>query len=785
MNVASPGYALAQLEKALVTAGGHADPATRERAARKVERWKQVLDGMFTGTLAVGSRTPVVGVPAWATLEVAHGGFATGNLLAGGPLQAHEAEMLRRIEAPAGKERAALNLHFLGDEGRAELSRMLASGCYRVQVPEEGALLAVTWLLDRGHAGRAQDVLDAVVPFMGRLRFYPVPDERPLVPSAVVKLQAASQVAEALGATRPRAQIARMNEALRVWAPLYDRAVALFLETVEGETPHLRTDETGALVRRPDGQPITGGGWPCKRYPDGWADRARALLHEYEARRREHALCAKPEHFKENFTILRKHLAACVRDPQALTGRDVGMIRKALASFVTKHGPPGSAKHEGLRAAQARVASRPTHDEIARVMRERLAAYPRDAGLPSVDPVVAPVSEAEASRLGVAAGSPVPASLARKVERCLEAPIEDLVQRRVIPSSEVLAIVLPQITSQVGAAGITDPELGRLYGAIYAAFRRRRSLLLLDLESQVKLEELPWIGAIEAFRTGKLAESERARQTLERVATLAITSFPHTILPNKLLQEMRALVKGAALRLPLVDELAADIFQNEFAGKFVEAAKIAARLLAGSLYARYYGIDADEVLRLGDAPDKQPEYGTPTSPGFAALCNERAGIQGAAGGSWVARNGRIIEEAQILTTHNLAPLFDVLGLARTARGRALELSQACFRFICQKEQIATAKYHAKLKRVKNSAYAWRQMVFFLSFVDGAALQGFLAWAEQHLQAQSPRFRARFSPALRGLAVAAGGGDLGAAERAGEARRFVGWAPGGHWLLAAD
>ena len=180
------------------------------------------------------------------------------------------------------------------------------------------------------------------------------------------------------------------------------------------------------------------------------------------------------------------------------------------------------------------------------------------------------MSAAEASRLGVPAGAAVPAGVARRLDRCLEAPIEELVRRKVIPSSEVLAIVLPQITSQVAAAGIADPELARLYGAIYAAFRRRRSLLLLDLQSQVKLEELPWIAAIDALRARRLAETERARQALEHVATLAVTSFPETILPNKLLQEMRALVKEAGLGLPLVDELAADIFMGELSGKFLE-----------------------------------------------------------------------------------------------------------------------------------------------------------------------------------------------------------------------
>lgn len=53
-----------------------------ERALRAAGVWRSVLDGTGTGALAIGSRTPVAGTPAWVTLEVTHGGFATGRALA-------------------------------------------------------------------------------------------------------------------------------------------------------------------------------------------------------------------------------------------------------------------------------------------------------------------------------------------------------------------------------------------------------------------------------------------------------------------------------------------------------------------------------------------------------------------------------------------------------------------------------------------------------------------------------------------------------------------------------
>ena len=119
------GYVLGQLAKALRTSETHANAATRERAEQKVANWVAVYEGLLSGSLRVGSRTPVGDTPAWATLEVAHGGFATGSLLAGGPLLSHERERLDRLPAaPAGAQRSALNASYLNDEGLAELEHL-------------------------------------------------------------------------------------------------------------------------------------------------------------------------------------------------------------------------------------------------------------------------------------------------------------------------------------------------------------------------------------------------------------------------------------------------------------------------------------------------------------------------------------------------------------------------------------------------------------------------------------------------------------------------------------
>jgi hypothetical protein len=265
----NPGYVLGRLAKALQTSETDPDPATRERANRKIAKWVSVYEGLLSGALRVGSRTPIADTPAWATLEVANGGFATGSLLAGGPLQPHEHARLSRLPAvPEGTERSALNASYLTDEGLAELGQLLDTGCYRVLVPEEGALLVVAWLLRQGDADAAHGILDAIGPFLDRLRFYPVPHPTPVAAGAVVFLQDVGATAAQLAALRPSPRILALREALTVWTPLFDRLIGLFAETVEGDVPSLRRGDDGTLAKSETGRVVVDGGWPCQRYAE-------------------------------------------------------------------------------------------------------------------------------------------------------------------------------------------------------------------------------------------------------------------------------------------------------------------------------------------------------------------------------------------------------------------------------------------------------------------------------------------------------------------------------------
>ena len=667
------GYVLTQLARRL---SSHDD-----KARKKAEQWQTLLQNLHQ--LEVGSRTPVANLPAWVTLEVLTGGFATGKALAAG-----------------GAER---NAHFLSDEGLQELKQMLADGRYQLELPEEGAWLILAWLEQNGHLEAAAALLDTLLPYAGQLRFYPIPWEQPIQADLKVHLQSVAEVRKSLEATKPNGRILAQKEAIEVWAPLYDQLVALFQETIQ------------------DGE-------ACRFFPGDWQARSEAWQETYRAKRQIHRLCGRPEKKKHNFAQLRLLLEA---GPQTLR-----QSQRARIAEIIQRSHKKRPQLQQLRQIQLRAIQKPTHQQLAQMLSQRLAPYPGQHGLENLEPIRQPTPE----------GYPIPLALLEKLDRCLHASLEELVESGRIPSGEVLAKILPQLTSQLRAAEFEDPALGRLYAAIYRAFRQRRSLLLLNLQSQVRLEELPWIKAIEPY-LGKAYTSQRL--ALESLTRAALNAFPQAILPNKLIREMRALASGAQLKIPFTDELAADIFMGRFAPHFAQAAREAQEFLRGSLYQTYYSIQPDSFDSL------------------AEVCQRRAGVSTGS----PSQNGQIIEQQQILTTHNLAALFQCLKPQIEPEKLALD----CFRWICRRLQIPQNDWHDQLLTIKNGAYAWRQMIFFLS--QARSPEAFLEQAGQTLENQAPNFQRRFDPAWQGL--------LQAAQGQPPAQNWLGWTQGRHWLMPSN
>ncbi|MFD7709306.1 hypothetical protein [Streptomyces sp. NPDC059786] len=755
---AATSYPQAQLAKAFVTALTHEDAGTRRRAEVRGQRWREVLAGMAAGRLSVGSRTPVAGLPAWVTPEVVRGGFTTGTAVAGGPLQPYETEAARDFGVPA--ERRALFSYCLTEPGMAWLWALLDSGRYEIGVPETAALLTVAWQVRHGETEAALDLAAELAPFADRLRFLPRPVDGP-APDATtaVHRHTVSETVDTLTGRRPNEAVETQREALAVWQPFGDELLVHWLRTAR---------DGRVLERVPDADWLAGG---------------EALLDRYRLLAAEHTRCTKHRNPKQNLGILRGALEETVAG-RPLDARRLGLLRHAVESMVRRRGLPGSVAHTALRRSQAEQAALPSHHAFAQLMVRRLAALPQETGITDVLPLVGAVTEEEGRATGLPVGAVAPPTIREVVESALSAPLATLVERGVVPSAEVLAELVPQLVAATTAQAYGDETLRALMAANYRAFRGRRSLLLLNLERQVRVEELPWVRAVSGQRSAVLGkpDGEGALTVLRQLGELAVQAFPGTLLPNPLVREFGVLERQCDLGAPFVEELAADIFMGTFSPKFLTAARVAGELLDGSLYERYYGIDYAAIRNLAiteTATALTRPYRARTSPGFARLCSERAGTE--ASRSWsVAANGAVIEQAQILTTHNLATLVHRVGI--TPRPGWADLARRCFVTVCR----LVSRVHGNprpLSTIKDAAYAWRQMLFHLSLCPPEEQRRIIADLHEETTRHPAHVAPRLAPALTGLTLIAEGGTFntdGALDD-GRARRFVGWASGGHWM----
>lgn len=744
-------------------------------AENRVRKWTDVLAGMAQGILTIGSRAPVSGTPAWVTLEVAHGGFATGNYLAAGPLSPYEQERLIRLgHAEAKLARQVLNLSFLTEDGLRELLGMLDTGCYRVVTAEQSALLVVAFLAASDCADEACKLLAIIEPWMDRLTFYPEPSDKPLPLAATVHLESVAQVTSRLSIIVDRVRILAQKEALNIWLPLHDELVRLVVDSCE----------------EPQAERAESLGQPFARCDETWFRRASDLLRRYAELRQVHQLSGKPERRGEIFfelrSLVRKQLESA--NKASLLESDLKRTRELLRREFAKRGAPNSDLRQKLRNTQAQVGKLPTHAQSAKVVCSRLKQFEPDSGLEHPEFVIDPeLNETERAKLFDSSDSKsqhlFSESICKKVMRCLEASVDELVKRGLVTSGDVLARLVPQISSQALAWRFADQRARRLFLQTYQAFRARRSLLLLNLQKQVQFEELPWIHTLSASFPPSYDFRQSPKQTFVDVAILNLRSFPHAIVPNKLLQELRALAKAADLSVDLLDELAADIFMGTFSRKYGDATKLAAAQMQGTLYANYYEINTDEILKAN--------FGSKhVATGLAEICARRAGVKSgsnffsfetAMGGvvGSPASNGCVIEQQQILSTQNLASLFSIPELSAELQANLREMSEATFDWLLNELALPRTDRHSCLIAVKNGAYAWRQMLYYLSKLPHDEVVEFVDAMELAVSKYRQEFTVRFHPAIVGIRNVL----AGRSPEVDGGKKFLGWTTTRHWLLS--
>jgi hypothetical protein len=241
------------------------------------------------------------------------------------------------------------------------------------------------------------------------------------------------------------------------------------------------------------------------------------------------------------------------------------------------------------------------------------------------------------------------------------------------------------------------------------------------------------------------------------------------VIPDELLPELKALAERAGIDVPIVDDIPPAEFSGDLTEEHVDAAKRAAKHVAGTLYATYYGIPVAEIARLADTD----------VAGFVRLCDQRArimapGERGGGGASWLAHTRTLLEQVQIVTADNLAALIGALGMSPALAVRLPELARQGFQQVCVELQ-------RKEPALVDAARAWRQVIFVAAHLPKPTLTEFVMWTGAEVAKLPLPFRTRFGQVYSGLCLAVATITPGP-EHAPEARVLLGNAPGKHWML---
>ncbi|MCL2528549.1 MAG: hypothetical protein FWE42_09050, partial [Defluviitaleaceae bacterium] len=643
------GYIWNQLGKAFDAKIESKDTVEEANASKRLRQWSDILSGIVSGRLNFGTRKPTK-YPVWVTPEVARGGFATGKAMAATDFNLSDDEQKAITLIGLPRTREALFVALISEEGRLWLQEILASRMYKIQCPEDAVLLVIAWLYENNRADEAAAILNEISTHGSELRFMPKLTAEPLKKTDLVHRYSANDIKNRLQKHKPNKKVETQREALQIWIPFVDK---LFFHWLE----------------------LLGDGCESPAPSQDWKNKAKELLQEYETLKKSHTLCKKYHNKKENLQIVieatrcilyesrkssstthrEKRLKAadfslgCRRDFQRFVlankshHRSITRARYAVDCYVKAHGKPTDSRLIEMRKEQQEKAALPAHSTIAKALAEKLPIS--DYGLADTESFLGGITIEGYGETNI------PINICKIVRSAVAASMPELIKKGIVTSAEIVAEITPQLTAQEVGRAFASEDISMLMAETYNAFARRRSLLLLDLASQVRFDELPWVMPLLGNRQG----GNFYVKTALRLAAYVINYFPGVILPNPLVAQLNMLYYLAGKGRPFMSELAADIFMGRFVKSFDDAAFAAAALLKGSVYERYYDLD---YLGFANAYTEKYEAGTKQEKALLdSVVKEYMNKKPSKSTRYVVRNGMQIEYGQIYTTHNLATLI--------------------------------------------------------------------------------------------------------------------------------
>lgn len=292
-----------------------------------------------------------------------------------------------------------------------------------------------------------------------------------------------------------------------------------------------------------------------------------------------------------------------------------------------------------------------------------------------------------------------------KLNKCVLYPLEKLRDLGYIPSSEIfvelskpMEAFLQTIDFDFKEDVTTEEHLKYL---IYKAFKNMRSLLLFNLESQLKLHEIPQYNILnKVFQSNKTSSNKLIVTKL--LLSYYVKWFPGDQMPNRIVKMLYNLLKSEDTQLGLCEEIACDIFQRKFGIKYDISLNIAQKYMKNTLYSLYYEID--DLYKLNSSLTKlslslKDKYYSNSS-------------------SYIDFNGQQLQASMILTTHNNIQLSNFISdinynlILKTITYKLLNLLNT--------DNIEPLT-------ISQIGHCWRNFMYYISKCSNCEITKYLHW----------------------------------------------------------
>jgi len=259
---------------------------------------------------------------------------------------------------------------------------------------------------------------------------------------------------------------------------------------------------------------------------------------------------------------------------------------------------------------------------------------------------------------------------------------------------------------------------------------------------------------------------DEVRKALPLEVSDTLAASPQSLLSDAALKEWQE--RAAAIGLPFS-------FSSQTGDRVslacLEAARAAEKVLAGSVYERYFDLHAafQQVADVSFDPFA-----------FGVLCELRAGFTTRSSQNMQKRKDCIVEQLQVMTSNNLAALVVSLGLVESIDVNWDDLVLSTWQWVLAKLEDPPEEEDARGLVCREVATAWRQLIFYLALASSQktaiSKMGF------HLHEVSGKFGDAMHCHLHAFLIAPLQKALDG-ETVGKEYALLGNVPGSrHWLL---